>query len=295
MSGSEPPPYYYIAFIDEAGDPGLERVRPIDEPGGSEWLVMGCALIEAENEANPPNWIRSILDKAGAKNRPALHFRDLHEWQKPRACQALADLPVNLFVLCSNKKNMKQHRNERAARSAPLFSKQYFYNFCIRIILERVTECVLRHSVAKYGSPKLLKVVFSRRDGHSFGHTFAYSELLKIQSRAGTTWLGKRTIRWEVMNYLLLSKEAPESNAGLQLADVVTSAFYQAVDFLPPTKFNPKNAQLLRPRMTRLEGVYENQGVTFAPWDYWKADLLPEQIDIFEFYGFHRFDFQPRD
>lgn len=38
----------------------------------------------------------------------------------------------------------------------------------------------------------------------------------------------------------------------------------------------------------------QNEGLTFAPWDYWKADLLPQQIDIFESYGFHRFDFQRR-
>src|SRR5215211_7450836 len=36
---SEP---YYIAYIDEAGDPGLTRVRPQDPNGSSEWLVLGA-------------------------------------------------------------------------------------------------------------------------------------------------------------------------------------------------------------------------------------------------------------
>ena len=36
MVANVPSPYY-IAFIDEAGDPGLNTVRPIDEVGGSEW------------------------------------------------------------------------------------------------------------------------------------------------------------------------------------------------------------------------------------------------------------------
>jgi hypothetical protein len=105
MSGV--PPYSYVAYIDEAGDPGIERVRPCDEPGGSEWLVIGAMLIETSNEVEPVNWVRSILDDVGAKQRPALHFRDLKEWQKPLACQRLASLPVNLFVMTSNKKNMR--------------------------------------------------------------------------------------------------------------------------------------------------------------------------------------------
>ncbi len=289
-----PPPYYYIAFIDEAGDPGIERVRPIDNPGGTEWLVIGATLIEASTEPEPVRWVRSILDALKRRQSRELHFRNLLEWQKPLICQELAKLPVQLFAMLSNKKNMRQHRNERAERASPLHPRQYFYNFCIRIILERITEFVLWHSTSNYGSPRHLKVIFSRRDGHSYGHTFAYNELLKRQARAGMTVLDKRTVRWEVMDYRLLETEAPGSNAGLQLADIVASAFYQAVDILPPTLWNPKNAQLLRPRMTKLNRRYENEGVTFVPWDYWKADLLPQQIDIFEFYGFHRFDFHPR-
>jgi hypothetical protein len=100
-----PPPYYYVAYIDEAGDPGIERVRPLDDPGASEWLVLGATLIEAVNESEPVNWVRSLLDDIGSKQRPALHFRDLKERQKPLACQRLATLPVNLFVMASNKKN----------------------------------------------------------------------------------------------------------------------------------------------------------------------------------------------
>jgi hypothetical protein len=160
----ETPPYYYIAYVDEAGDPGLERVRPYDEPGASEWLVIGAVLIEASNEASPVDWTRSIIDAIGGRRRPVLHFRDLHEWQKPLACQQLAKLPVNLFTVASNKKNMRQHRNERAARASPLHPKQYFYNFCLRIILERITECVLRHSTMQYGAPRHLKAIFSRRE-----------------------------------------------------------------------------------------------------------------------------------
>ena len=40
--------YGYIAYIDEAGDPGLNRVRPIDENGASEWLVLSAVVMRAK-------------------------------------------------------------------------------------------------------------------------------------------------------------------------------------------------------------------------------------------------------
>lgn len=180
------------------------------------------------------------------------------------------------------------------SRSSPLTTKQTFYNWCTRVILERITHCVLQHSLRKYGEPRRVKVVFSRRLGHSYGHAFAYQEILKGQSRAGTTFLNKRTVRWEVMHYDLLDNAPHDSNPGLQMADIVAAAFYQAVDILPPTIFDPRSAQLLSPRMARLKGSVENYGLAFMPWKYYEAGLTPEQIDIFEFYGFNRSAFHRR-
>jgi len=288
-----PPPYYYVAYIDEAGDPGIERVRPRDEPGASEWLVIGAILIEAANEAEPVQWVRSILDGVGSRQRPALHFRELREWQKPLACQKLATLPVNLFVMTSNKKNMRGHRNDRAAaKSNPLVAKQYFYNYCLRLILERITDCVLRHSLQTYGEPRHVKIIFSKRGGHNYAHTFVYNETLKNQARSKTTWLRKREIKWEVVD-LRLQEDAPHTtNAGLQLADIVASSFFQAVDVLPPTVWDVRNAKLLLPRMAREAGFFHDYGVVFQPNPRMTdAELLPQQKEIFEFYGFDRRDF----
>jgi hypothetical protein len=215
---------------------------------------------------------------------------------KPLACQRLASLPVNLFVMTSNKKNMRGYRNERAAaKSNPLVSKQIFYNFCLRLILERITDCCLRHSMRTYGEPRYLKIVYSKRGGHNYAHTFVYSETLKNQARSKTTWLQRREIKWEVID-IRLQEDAPHtSNAGLQLADIVASSFYQAVDILPPTIWDVRNAKLLRDRIAREAGFFHDYGVTFQPApDMTKAQLLPRQKDIFEFYGFDRRDFDVR-
>ncbi|MEO8530324.1 MAG: hypothetical protein ABI459_03810, partial [Deltaproteobacteria bacterium] len=38
-------PYEYVLYIDEAGDDGLKKVMPVDNPGATEWLVIGAVLI----------------------------------------------------------------------------------------------------------------------------------------------------------------------------------------------------------------------------------------------------------
>jgi hypothetical protein len=108
----ETPPYHYVAYIDEAGDPGIERVRPCDEPGGSEWLVIGAMLIEASDELCPVQWVRSALTNCGSRQH-TLHYVNLKERQKPVVCRTLANLPVNLFAMLSNK-HAGPHKSARS-------------------------------------------------------------------------------------------------------------------------------------------------------------------------------------
>jgi uncharacterized protein DUF3800 len=292
MSSSDPPPFHYIAFIDEAGDPGITRVRPIDANGASEWLVIGCVLIQACREAKPVLWVRDMLDSVGMRQRKSLHFRELDEWRKPLVCQNLATRPVRLFALTSNKKNMRGHTNPRAeAKGNPLTPRQYFYNFCLRLMLERVTDFCYHHSLRHHGKPRHLKIMFSERGGQNYGHLLAYQELLKVQSRGETTFLDKRTIKWQVVDRRLMEALPHVQHAGLQLADIVASSFYQATDILHPTVWDPRNAQLLKPRIAKECGFYIDYGVTFQPSTPHLARLLPKQKEIFEFYGYDGRDF----
>jgi hypothetical protein len=292
---TQPPPYYYIANIDEAGDPGIRRVRPIDNPGGTEWLVLGCSLIEAKSQGDQVAWVRAVLDGVGMKQQTVLHFRDLDEWRKPLVCQDIARRPVSLFAMLSNKKNMKGYQNLRAAaRSQGIPMDQVFYNWCVRVILERITDCCYRHSMLTYGEPRHVKVILSERGTHGYARAIWYNQILKDQSKNGTTFINKRTINWRVFDTRLIEVLPHQLDAGLQVADVVASAFYQAVDILPPTKWNADNARLLKPRVAHQEGLFENCGITFLPFRYYEGELRPEQIDIFESYGFHRFAFHAR-
>jgi hypothetical protein len=287
-----PPPYQYIACIDEAGDPGIRRVRPIDDPGASEWLVLAGVLFEIKHEQDSVQWVRDILKSVNLAKRTSLHFRELSEWRKPLVCESLAQLPLTAFAMISNKKTMRGHRNARAAfRSEGTPIDQVFYNFCVRLILERITDYCYRHSMWAFGEPRHVKIIFSERGAHSYARAFSYQQILKHQSMQETTHLMKRTINWRVFDTRLLEVHQHHSDAGVQLADVVASSFYQAVDVLPPTVWNPHNAKLLKPCVARESGFQHDYGVAFQPIPAYRARLVPKQKLIFEFYGYDGRDF----
>lgn len=281
MSDS-PEDYEYVLYIDEAGDDGLRKVAPIDKGGSSEWLCIGGVLIRARNEEKVAGWIQDIRDDIDANQSEVLHFRRLSPTKRRRACEMLADLPSRLFAVCSNKKNMRAHQNLRAAKRG---GEQWFYNYCVRLLMERVTEFCLADSRKHFGEPRTVKVVFSERGGHSYGQTKAYWELLKLQSYAGTTVLSRRVLRHEVLKFGLVDYVSHKSDVGLQLADIVASAFYQAADTSGP-RWSLEPAKALRPKMAVEDGSAADFGVVLQPTPAWKADLSAGQKLIFEFYGY---------
>jgi hypothetical protein len=272
-----------MAFVDEAGDPGLSNVRPIDAVGGTEWLCLGAIVTRSKFNSDVSKWVHSILTKAGAKSKSDLHYRNLPDFRKRVVCSELATLPVRAFVVASNKKNMRRYRNLRAERVG---SQQWFYNYCLRLLLERVTHFCYQHAKSENADGRLLKIVYSERGGHSYGQTIAYQELLKSQAKSGTLLLAKRRIFWEVLDWRLAEPASHRSSAGAQLADVVASAFYQAADTLPPTKWNNEFAKLLKPIVARDDGFYFNYGLALQPTPPSKAKLTDQQKEIFEFYGY---------
>lgn len=276
--------YEYIAYIDEAGDPGLNKVRPIDEKGATEWMNISCVLVRKPNFGKEAVWLNDTLKDIGVHQRTDLHFRDLSPTRKRRVCGILASLPVRCFVVSSNKKNMRQYNNSRAAKAG---SKQWFYNWIARILIERVTHYVEGHSIKNYGEPKKIKFVFSQRGGHSYNQTESYHSLLAAQSISDTAFLRKWVPKWSVMGPKLVEAVPHKERAGLQFSDVVASAFYTAVDNLDTGPCDGTYAKLLEPRMA-FRGNYRHSdyGVVLQPTPDWSAKISEDQRDIFRHYGY---------
>jgi len=107
----------YIAYIDEAGDDGLAKVKPSDPGAASEWLVLSCLLIKAERESAMLPWVKEIIRSFERHQMTHLHFRQLREDQKAAAVSFLASRPVRLFAVVSNKQNMRGYTNPLAAKA----------------------------------------------------------------------------------------------------------------------------------------------------------------------------------
>ena len=92
-------------------------------------------------------------------------------WQRRIVCEAIASQELRCFALVSNKKNMHGYRNARAEAARGGSANETFYNFCGRVLLERVTEFVYRQSILEHKKPKHLHVIFSDRGGVRYEQT----------------------------------------------------------------------------------------------------------------------------
>lgn len=283
-SGGEAPEPYFIAYIDEAGDPGVNKVAPIDANGASEWFTVGCTVVRATTEPNLVDVVRSAKAAVYSTQSPDLHFRTLVEHKKKPICDALASASLRFFVVASNKKNMRGYRNPQAEAVA-LHRHNWFYNYCIRVLLERVSEWCADRSIRETGTPKHVKLVFSRRGGHSYRHVETYVHLLGKQAAEGRLYQSKRAPDFRVIDYRLIDVIDHNKSAGCQIADVVASAFFQAAN-AGTKKWNTEYAEALRPRIAFNCDGYAGFGVTLLPWRNWTLRLTDAQKKIFRFYGY---------
>lgn len=93
--------------------------------------------------------------------------------------------------------------------------------------------------------------------------------------------------RWEVMSWSLVENYPHFKRAGLQMADVAASAFYQAADNLDTGPCCCAYAKALRPRVAMdQDRSTKDYGLVLQPTPDWKAELTTEQQEIFRYYGY---------
>jgi hypothetical protein len=275
--------YGFVAYIDESGDPGIRQVSKFGSDGASEWLILGGILIRAERESQVIQWARDIRAVLGLRQRLDLHYSDFKSQRKAGLCAHLATLPMRGFVMASNKKNMEGYSNPRAEKMG---SQQWFYNWCVRLLLERMTDYCERRSLREYGEVRKLKIEFSQRRDVSYAQMKAYQELLKVQSRAGSLYKNKRDVKWQVLDHNLISAHPHRERAGLQLADAIPASFFQAVNVFGPGDWDPQFARSLKKIMATENGSHVDYGVALQPTPPARAELTAKQKQIFQYYGY---------
>ncbi|HLY06303.1 MAG TPA: DUF3800 domain-containing protein [Rhizomicrobium sp.] len=282
------PEYHYVAYIDEAGDPGLDRVKPLDNPGSAEWLIVSAVVIPVSAERSTDAWIKTVLRRVGSTNKTDVHFRKLSIRNKVVAASALLPLPIRCFVVCSNKKNMRGYINPRPVFAHRKLTVDWFYAWMTRVILERVTHFVRVKSLADYHEVKKVKLVYSQRGGLSVHEMGEYYDWIQSQSQSDSLFLPWGDLQWDTLSQHLLRVRPHQRVPGLQMADIVASSFFQACDKRDIPRCDNLCAKILEPRMGRFPDVggrFSGYGVKLLP-NFKAAKLDKDQQHIFTSYGY---------
>lgn len=285
MDRNAPPEYRYVAFIDESGDPGIKKVKPLDPQGSSEWLVVSAVVIAAEREAEVGPWVEEIKQAMASRQMRDLHFSRLTPARKLLACEHVARLPVRCFAVMSNKQNMRGWRNPDAEK---IPSDNWFYCWLTRLLLERVTHWVKNRSLEDHGEISKLKLVYSERGGLSYSQLNAYYQWLSYKGNNQFLPLGN--LAYETMDMRLLEVRNHAADDGLKLPDIVASAFFKAADVHDTGFCDPAFALALRPRMARWPergGRISGYGLKLMPsFAQTARRVRDEQMTVFREYGY---------
>ena len=163
-----------------------------------------------------------------------------------------------------------------------------FYNWCMRLLLERAGQWCADQAIKEFQEKRPIRLVLSQRGGHNYDKLFWYIfDKLGWQESAGTLFL-KRPVLQGVLRRELTTVESHEALAGLQLADVIASAFFQAANSALST-FDLAPAKALGPIMARpRNGASKaNFGVTLLPLPH-QGQIPEADRGIFAHYGFNR-------
>jgi hypothetical protein len=276
----------YVLYIDEAGDDGIQTVRPIDANGASEWLIFGAVLVRSSNGVQAVDWIRNFRSTIKGAQRPDLHFYTLSDTKRLAVCEYLATLPVRCFAVISNKRNMRGYRNERAEK---IYSKNPFYNWLLRLLLERATNYCAARTMKDYGEPRTMRIEIGARGGFFLSQFKAYLTWICNQSKAGSLYLTKGDLAWNMIDVYEIETFPAAKRAGIQLADIVASAFKQAVELRPDGTCRTMYAEAPRPRLAfDKHGRIPDFGIKIMPHPFWKAGAVDAQIAILERFGYPR-------
>lgn len=250
----------YFAYLDEAGDEGFGKLRTAASTGQSRWLLIGGIIVDKENDANLPKWRDEIMRHTRKQNRRDLHFQNLNHDQRVMATRRLADKPFGASVICSYKETILDLQSAKPKLYEKFKQKGHLYNYLTRFFLERMADVCVRRSK---GRPCKLHVTFSKRANTDYQEMRDYLFLMRNGEEVKTP---KRSIDWSVLNPEDIRVENHSKRAGLQIADVVTSATYKALEPNQYGDVEPRYVVNLRNRFIRKNSSVRDEGVAFAPW-----------------------------
>ena len=267
----------FVVYVDESGCDGIKTFRQAGQSGGtSHWLVLAAMIVPASLEPDAPRWRDDIMALFPGKQRRDLHFINLKHEQKVAACQHLANLPVRVIAVMSNKTNIPNH--DRPDLFQP---KNSLYWFLCRYLLERVSKDCKR-MLDRSRRQGTVELIFARRGGMDYTEFQDYLRRLRRNERH---FGAPSYIDWDVVDIDGVKAIDHVNRAGLQLVDGFAHALAAAVEPNVFGNFEPRYAEIVRPRFVagqggRILGI----GIKPVP-NIAQMQLHPDQQRFFDMFG----------
>lgn len=248
---------HFTAYIDEAGDEGIGKLRQSKVGGQSKWFIVGGIVVRQQNDVLLPKWRDEVLSLFPKRQSRVLHFRELNHVQKVATCDLLSHKRFGIIAVCSNKVTL----TATEALQKRYSTKGFLYNYLTRFLLERLTHAVSLIA-EKEGETATLNVIFSRRANTDYESMKDYLCLM----RDGREKMPPvRSISWQVFDPVNIKVENHSRWAGLQIADICTSATAAGLEPNGYGHYEPRYAMQLSQRFVAIRGSRTDWGLTVVP------------------------------
>jgi hypothetical protein len=234
----------YYCFIDESGDEGFKFGK-----GSSEWFVVSAFIVRAEHYLLAVENLDRIKKELSWDSKRPLHWKKLHHIEKKYFFENTDDLKISLVTVAIHKPSLIEKE---------VFSSRYrLYFYACRYLLERVSW--LARDGKKLTNGKVL-FIFSNRGGMSYEELRGYFNTLKQQSKADDV-----RIEWSFIDDDLIKTFPPARLSGLQYADAVAGAAFNALEGLLQKETKFEYLILSKSKMYRHKGTVWGYGLKIVP------------------------------
>jgi len=268
-------------YIDESGDPGVRDGLHYLEMR-HEWMTLSACVIRTDRNLEPVEWVQSLQAAACSTQSTSLHYARVHRDKRVPLCQGVASLPIRAFCIATHKSNMRSHVN-------PVLGKMpkgdQFYNWCMRLLLERVTRWAEQWHLKEKIPLSPLKVIFANRGGHDYDKMFGYFDRLRGQIHGKGPTLSGMGLREPFLIRENWTVEPAEKVAGCQIADAIASAIYQGANASSPNWDMAPALALKKVLAKDRSGVIANMGVTVWPLTH-QAEVPEPSRPLFNSFGY---------
>jgi hypothetical protein len=244
----------YVAYVDEAGDEGFRfRAAPAHR-SSSDWFVLAALITRKVADLDTVKVIDQVRAEFRIFQKEHVHWKKLKHQQKIRYAQMVAGLRARVISICVCKPSLLEPEK---------FQERYrLYFYAVRHLLERVSWLARdTHDPGKWGGDGTVEVLFSNRQGMSYDEMRAYLRHLKTQQGSGQDV----RIDFGLVPPENIATQAPGKSMGLQLADAVAGAFFNALERDPYGNTEPRYAQTMSPILYRHAGASHGYGFKILP------------------------------